>query len=144
MRSRIINQGPPRTFALVFGAGEEVVGGMQEFIQSQDVTAAEFTGLGAMSDVVLGYFDWDRKTYKRIPITEQVEVVSFLGNVALGEDGRPSLHPHVVVAKADGTAHGGHLMQAHIRPILEVVLTESPTYLQRRKDPESGLSLIQL
>jgi predicted DNA-binding protein with PD1-like motif len=37
---------------------------------------------------------------------------------------------------------GGHLLEAHVRPTLEVVLTESPRHLHKRKDPESGLALI--
>ena len=54
------------------------------------------------------------------------------------------MHTHVVVSKADGTAHGGHLLEAHVRPTLEVIITESPTHLHRRSDPETGLALIRL
>jgi hypothetical protein len=56
---------------------------------------------------------------------------------------KPRLHAHVVVGKRDGTAHGGHLLQARVRPTLEVILTESASYLARRHDPESGLALIR-
>jgi len=62
--------------------------------------------------------------------------------VALGPDGKPALHPHVVVSRADGLAMGGHLMEAHVRPTLEIILTESPKHLHKRKDVESGLALI--
>jgi predicted DNA-binding protein with PD1-like motif len=92
---------------------------------------------------VLGYFDWLKKDYTRIPIEEQVEVLALVGDIALN-DGEPKLHPHVVVSKADGTAHGGHLLEAHVRPTLEVIITESPTHLHRRSDPETGLALIRL
>jgi predicted DNA-binding protein with PD1-like motif len=92
---------------------------------------------------VLGYFDWQRKDYRRIAIEEQVEVLNLTGNVALA-DGKPKLHPHIVVGKADGSAHGGHLLEGHVRPTLEVVVTESPAHLQRRSDPETGLPLLAL
>jgi len=49
-----------------------------------------------------------------------------------------------VVGKPDGAAHGGHLLEAHVRPTLELILTESPRHLQKRHDPESGLALIDL
>lgn len=75
-------------------------------------------------------------------MNEQVEVVSLLGDIALGPDGKPALHPHVVISRADGMAMGGHLIEAHVRPTLEVVLTESPRHLHKRKDRESGLALI--
>ena len=46
--------------------------------------------------------------------------------------------------EANGTAHGGHLMEAHVRPTLEVILVESPQHLRRQTDAESGLALIRL
>lgn len=54
------------------------------------------------------------------------------------------MHAHVVVGKSDGSAHGGHLLEAYVRPTLEVVLVESPAHLRRRPDRDSGLALIDL
>lgn len=144
MRSRIINEGEERTFVVVFDTGDEVLDGLGRFAREHAIAAARFTGIGAFSGLVLGYFDWQEKKYRRIPVAEQVEVVSLLGNIACGEDGKPTLHPHIVVAKADGSAHGGHLLEGRVRPTLELVVTESPAHLQRRHDPQSGLALIRL
>ena len=144
MKSKVVNGGPQRTLVAIFETGDEVVGGLKRLAQEQQAGAAEFTGIGALSDLVLGYFDWQKKEYRRTAIREQVEVVSLLGNFALADDGKPTVHPHIVVAKADGTAHGGHLLEAHVRPTLEIVITESPSHLQRRRDAASGLPLISL
>ena len=65
-----------------------------------------------------------------------------IGDIAIN-DGEPALHVHVVIGRADGSAMGGHLLAAHVRPTLEVVITESPAHLCRRHDPESGLPLIK-
>jgi predicted DNA-binding protein with PD1-like motif len=100
MKWQIINEGKQRTFALIFDSGDEVVDGLKRFAHATTATAAEFIALGALSDIVLGYFDWQRKDYRRIAIDEQVEVVSLVGNFALGEDGSPTVHPHIVVAKS--------------------------------------------
>ena len=143
MKSKLIYDGPQRTFVVVFDSGDEVVEHLLAFAREHRLSAAEFTGIGAVSDAVLGYFDWQKKDYERIPVGEQVEVLSLTGNIALAE-GEPKLHPHVVVGKADGSAHGGHLLAAHVRPTLEVIVTESPAHLQRRSDPETGLALIRL
>jgi predicted DNA-binding protein with PD1-like motif len=70
-------------------------------------------------------------------------VLSLLGDIALA-DGESSLHAHVVVGKSDGTARGGHLIEARVRPTLEVMIVESPSHLQREHDAESGLALIRL
>lgn len=144
MRYKLVNATTPRTLVAVFATGDEVVSGLEKLAREQEAAAAAFTGLGALSDLVLGYFDWEEKSYRRIPPREQVEVVSLIDNFALGEDGKPSVHPHIVVARADGSACGGHLLEAHVRPTLEVVVTEAPSYLQRRHDPQSGLALIRL
>jgi predicted DNA-binding protein with PD1-like motif len=143
MKSKLINDAPQRTFALVFDKGDEVLEKLLAFAKEHELAAAEFTGLGALSDAVLGYFDWQTKDYQRIPIDEQVEVLNLTGNVALA-DGEPKLHPHIVLGKADGTAHGGHLLGGHVRPTLEVIVTESPRHLERRSDPETGLALLRL
>jgi predicted DNA-binding protein with PD1-like motif len=104
-------------------------------------SAASFTGIGAFSRVTLGYFDLETRDYLRISIEEQVEVLSLAGNVALA--GRePKLHAHVVVGKRDGTAHGGHLLDARVRPTLEVVAVESPGHLRRHMDEATGLPLL--
>ena len=143
MKSKLINDGPQRTFALVFQTGDEVVAGLEAFAKEQRLAASQFTGLGALKDAVLGFFDWETKDYRRIPVREQVEVASLVGDVTLGENG-PKVHPHIMLSKSDGAALGGHLLEAHVRPTLEVVLTESPAHLHRKHDPDSGLALINL
>jgi predicted DNA-binding protein with PD1-like motif len=145
MKSKLLHdQGGVRTFALVFDTGDEVAGGLAAFARERRLGAAQFTAIGAFRDVTLGYFDWEKKDYRKIPLREQVEVLSLVGDVAEGEDGTPLVHAHVVVGRSDGAAHGGHLIEAHVRPTLEVVLTESPAHLRKRYDPASHLALIRL
>ena len=38
---------------------------------------------------------------------------------------------------------GGHLLEAHVRPTLEVIMTEAAEPLQRRQNPEVGLPLLE-
>jgi uncharacterized protein len=132
-----------RRFAVVLDTGEEAVECLLSFAREHRITAAAFTGLGAFQDVTLGFFDIEKKDYERIRLDEQVEVVTLVGNFAT-KDGDAKLHPHVVVSKRDGRAYGGHLMEAHVRPTLEVVVTESPADLRRETDPETGLPLLAL
>jgi uncharacterized protein len=141
MKSKFIADEGSKTLAVVFDKGEEVAAGLLKIAQEHNLTAASFTAIGALSDVTLGYFDRERKDYKKIPIREQVEVLALTGNIALS-DGRPKAHAHVVVGKSDGTAHGGHLLEAHVWPTLEVIVVESPQYLQRKYDRATGLTLI--
>ena len=78
----------------------------------------------------------------KIPVRQQVEVASLMGDVA-ELDGKPALHLHIVVGKCDGQAMAGHLGEAHVRPTLEVIVTESPAHLRKRYDPASNLALIR-
>ncbi len=73
-----------------------------------------------------------------------MEVLSLVGTIALKDDGEPQVHAHVVLGRSDGTTRGGHLLEAYVRPTLEVVIIESPEHLQRRTDKETGLPLIGL
>jgi predicted DNA-binding protein with PD1-like motif len=133
-----------QTFALVFDTGDEAMAGLSQFAREQRLSAAHFTAIGAFSRAVLAYFDWDTKQYQRIPVEEQVEVLALTGDVSEEADGKPKVHAHIVLGRRDGTTRGGHLMEGHVRPTLEVVLTESPAHLRRRHDPATGLSLIRL
>jgi predicted DNA-binding protein with PD1-like motif len=144
MQSRLISeQAGEQTFVLVFDLGDEAMQELREFAREHGLSAARFSGIGAFSRVVLGYFDWQEKDYQPIRVDEQVEVLALVGDVAL-DDGDSAVHAHVVVAGADGAARGGHLLEGHVRPTLEIVLTESPAHLRKRYDPESGLTLIAL
>jgi len=133
-----------RTFVLVFDAGDEVVSGLMDFAGENGLDAASFTAIGAFGTATLGYFDVEKKEYERIPVHEQVEVLSLLGNVAPTEDGEPRVHAHAVLGASDGSTRGGHVLEARVRPTLEVILVESPEHLRRREDPETGLPLISM
>jgi hypothetical protein len=117
--------------------------GLLDFAKRERLTSGHFTAIGAFESVTLGYFDWAQKDYARILIREQVEVLSLVGDVAL-EGADPKIHAHVVVGKRDGTAHGGHLLEARVRPTLEVILIQPPGHLRRRFDPRSKLALIEV
>jgi predicted DNA-binding protein with PD1-like motif len=144
MTSKLIQDGQEKTFALVFDAGEEVVAGLLQFASDHELSGAHLTAIGAFERVTLGFFDLAKKDYKRIAIQEQVELMSLVGNIARDDQGKPKLHAHVVVGKSDGTAHGGHLLDACVRPTLEVVVVEASQHLRRTMRAELGLALLDL
>ena len=144
MKSKLIHEhGGQRTYALILDKGDEVVATLTDFARKNNLGGSQLSAIGAFQDVTLGYFDRERRDYKKIPVREQVEVLSLLGDIAQ-KDGEPKLHAHVVVGRSDGSTRGGHLVEAHVWPTLEVILTESPTHLRKRHDEETGLALIQV
>lgn len=142
MHARLLNQGPERSFALILETGEEAIAALQRFAEEQELASSRFTAIGAFMNVTLGYFDWERKTYLKTRVEEQVEVLSLIGDIA-SQDGRPKIHAHVVLGRRDSSTCGGHLLEGRVRPTLEVLLTDAPAHLQRVFDPASGLALIK-
>ena len=142
MKTALLDErGGLRTFVIVLATDDEAVKSLTSFAVNQRLAASHFTAIGAFSRAVVAYFDWSAKQYRHISIDEQVEVLSLMGDVTI-EDGKPKVHAHVVLGKADATAHGGHLIEASVRPTLEIVVTETPRPLHRRFDPASGVALI--
>ena len=144
MKSKLLqDEDGLKTFALVFDKDEEVKDSLMRFATENGLRGAQVTAIGAFSEATLGFFDRRKKRYREIPIEEQVEVLSFAGNI-VEKDGKPMLHAHVVVGKADGTAHGGHFLQGRVWPTLEMIVFETDAHLRRVHDEETGLPLIDL
>ncbi len=142
MKSRLVNDNDgERSFVLVFRTDEELIGELKRFARENNLVGSQFNAIGAFRDVTLGYFDPDTRKYEPIPVREQVEVLVLTGDIAAGEHG-PSIHAHVVIGRRDGTAMGGHLLEAHVRPTIEMMLRELPVNLQKRHDPATGLMLM--
>lgn len=143
MHYQLIHPGANKIWAVVLETGEEANACLLEFANALQLSAAQLSAIGAFQRAVLGYFDWNTRDYKRNAVDEQVEVVALLGDVAL-EGAQPRLHLHAVLGRSDGRALGGHLLEGHVRPTLEVIVSETPAHPRRRHDPVSGLALIQL
>ncbi len=130
-----------KTYAVIFSTGDEVLAGLTEFAETYHLAASRITGIGAISSATLGWLDLQKKMYRKITVDGQVEVLSMLGDIAL-YNGKPVIHAHMVVGYPDGAAHGGHLIEAHVRPTLEVIVTEYPKAMHKQADPDSGMALI--
>lgn len=144
MQTRLLNDAQGlRTFAIVLETGDEAIDSITRFAQEERLSAAQLTAIGAFRKAVIAYFGWETKEYRHIPVEEQVEVASLIGDVALAPDGSRALHIHLVLGRRDGSALAGHLLEGLVRPTLEVVVTETPAHLRKVHDPESGLALIR-
>lgn len=144
MESKLIFEREGRkTYALVYEKGNEFISRLQAFAEQQALVASHFTAIGAFSEAMLGYFDRQKMDYQKIPVKEQVEVLTLVGNIT-SSGGEYKIHAHAVLGKADASAIGGHVLEAHVWPTLEVIVEESQSHLFRRTDPETGLPLLDL
>jgi predicted DNA-binding protein with PD1-like motif len=143
MRIRQITEERERTYAIVLETGDSVMTCLRECAAAEQLSAGSFTAIGAFSDAVLAWFDWKTREYAEFAVDEQVEVLTLTGDIALGPDDEPQVHAHVVCGRRGGATLGGHLIDAHARPTLEIILREAPAHLRKRLDAESGLALIR-
>ena len=144
MKWKSINNGVERIFVLILDQGEEAFKAITDFADSEKITGASVTAIGAFSNAKVGWFDLAAKKYKPIEVREQCEVLSLIGDVAQGDDGKASLHLHAVLGLQDGTLRGGHFLSGSVQPTLEVTITESVVHLRRKKRPDLGIALINV
>jgi uncharacterized protein len=143
MKVQLLDPGEPmKQYAVIFYQGDEALSGLLEFAQKYQITSAHFTAIGAVSGATLGWFDPQRKMYKKIPIVGQHEVIGMSGDIALYR-GKPVVHTHMLVGNSDGTTRGGHVLAAYVSPTLEVMVTVDPVAMQKRFDPATDLTLIE-
>jgi predicted DNA-binding protein with PD1-like motif len=142
MKVQLLNPGETtKRYAVIFYQGDEAFSGLLEFAQKYHITSAHFSAIGAVNGATLGWFDPQRKMYKKIPISGQHEVIGMSGDIALYQE-KPVVHAHMLVAAPDGTTQGGHVLAANVSPTLEVMVTVDPVTMQKRLDPNTDLTLI--
>ena len=145
MKSKLVlEKAGERIFVLVLDSGGEAVAEITKFAKREGLRFASLTALGAFQNAVVGWFDLDAKAYHKIPIEQQCEALSLIGDVAESDEGQPSLHVHAVLGLSNGSTRGGHLLEAIVRPTLEVTIIETPAFLRRKHRPDLGIALIAL
>jgi len=143
MKAKVVEDADVVTYVAICDPGDEAVSALTEFARSERLEASQITAVGAFEHATLGWFDPAARDYRRIPVDEQCEVLSLIGDIAEGQDG-PILHMHVVLGLSDGTTRGGHLLEGRVYPTLEVVVTEAPAQLRKIMRPDVGIPLIDL
>ena len=145
LQHRVISTGPhgEKTYAVIFGKGDEVMSGLTEFAEHENIQAAQISAIGAFQHAVFAWFDDERKAFRNVPIDRQVEACSVLGDIGLVA-GKPAVHIHSVVALPTGETRGGHMLEAYVWPTLELFLTAFPEPLVKVHDDETDLALFDL
>jgi uncharacterized protein len=138
---QVKNTPDEKVYAVIFHNGDEALSGLTDFAIQNKIEDAHFTAIGAISSATLAWLDLSKKIYHRIPVTEQSEVLSMIGDVATF-NGKPIVHMHAVLGKSDGSTIGGHVFELNVNPTLEVFVTVNTTPLRKKPDDTSGMKLI--
>ena len=143
MNYKLINDDKQKTYAIILESGEEAKEQILSFAKKMNLSASQFTAIGAFSDTTVGFYDFSIKDYKKNRFNQQMEVVSLAGDISMYKN-EYKVHGHIVLANEEGAAFGGHLIKGIVHPTLEIILTESPLYLKREMDEKSGIPLIKI
>jgi predicted DNA-binding protein with PD1-like motif len=142
MGYKLLNNGSEKTYAMILQYGDEPIAQLKALAAKEKLFGCHFTAVGAFSETEVGFFDFKSRDYLKIRFSDQMEVLSMIGDITMYED-KPQVHAHVVLGKRDGSACGGHLLRGIVHPTLEIILTESPAWMRRQMDARSGLPLIK-
>jgi len=123
--------------------GEEVGASLQLFFEESGVQGGTVVGIGALQDTELGFFDCRSAQYMRRLFPEELELVSFLGNVTL-LDGRPFMHAHAILSGTDFVAKAGHFFKGVVAVTMECQIFPIASPVSRKLDEAIGLKLMDL
>ena len=142
MKVKVVKNAPEeKVYAVIFYKGDDAMSGLTDFAIQNHIVDAHFTGIGAVNGATLAWLDPAAKIYHRIPVAQQVEVLSLIGDMTTF-NGKPIVHMHAVLGKPDGTTIGGHVFELDVNPTLEVIVTVNTVPLKRKPDEASGMKVI--
>ena len=142
MKWQLLDDEQGATRVVVLDPDEDPVQVLAEFARRHDIRGAQVTAVGAFKEAVVGWFDREAKEYRPIPVGEQCEVLSLMGDIADSPSG-PVPHLHAVLGMEDGRTRGGHLLSGRVWPTLEVMVRSAGPPLTKVYHPEVGLALIE-
>lgn len=119
-------------------AGDDLRACLQGLAADLGLGGAEVSGIGALADPELGYWDLQQRLYHKQVFGGVFELLSLKGNLTLLQD-RPFLHAHVTLSGPDYRVFGGHLFEARVGVVAELFLTPCEAPLRRLDNAELGL-----
>ncbi|MCK4594986.1 DNA-binding protein [bacterium] len=127
-----------RRFLVRVPRGEELVAHVDDLINEHGIEQGFISGIGAVSEATIGFYDQDTHEYRELDLTGGIEIVSLLGNISQKE-GRSHAHLHIGLADHEGRMYGGHLSGARVF-LTELVIVEfTGRELERVPDEATGL-----
>ena len=138
-----VRQVAKRRWLLVLDRGEELVGTVTGFLEEKGVLGGHVSGLGALRNTTVGYFDVEKQEYVKRTFEESMELGNLVGTVG-SADGKPLLHAHVTLSGPELIAFAGHLVKGEVSVTAELLVTNFEQDLPREEDEDIGLKLFAL
>lgn len=130
-------------WAVRIDRGEDIWESLRAFGERAGVRAGLISGLGAVGECELGFFDREDGSYVRRTFIGEHEIGILTGNFSELE-GRPFPHCHIIIAGRDFVAHTGHLFRGIVTVTCEVQVVTGPGTLLRASRPDLGFNPLEL
>ncbi|MHA2362521.1 MAG: PPC domain-containing DNA-binding protein [Candidatus Hodarchaeales archaeon] len=129
------------TFILRLDKGETIIETLQKFLEEKEINGGFFTGLGAVNQIILRYFDQNENKYYEKTFNEDLEVTSLIGNITMFQ-GKPAIHSHIVLGNKEFQSISGHFTEGTVGATLEVILIKREFGVIRKLNENLGLNLL--
>ena len=130
------------TWYIRFDRGDEIVSLLLELCRREGIRSATFNGIGGCASAAIQTFDPEAGAFHTQEKAAMLELVSLMGNVVTGEDGRLYHHTHALFSYVEEGQHrilAGHLKETTVRYTAEIELRPvSGGAIGRKHDPETG------
>lgn len=136
---KLLNTQKP--FILVLKKGENLFEGILRCADAANLQAASISGLGALDDVTIAYYNLDTKQYQTKLFHGMYELISLHGNISFVE-GKRFLHIHAALGTEEYNVIGGHIMEATVGPTAEITIVPLASPITREFNAEVGLKLM--
>ena len=123
--------------------GEEILASLKDACAAHGIRAGFISGLGALSEVELAFFDPEKKEYLSRTFQETLEIGNLVGNISRMDD-ETFIHVHLTVAGPELLAFTGHLKRGIVGVACEIYIRKSTKEIKRIRDPEGGFNPLKL
>jgi len=130
-------------YALKLDPDEEIVASLRQFASERGIRAGLISGIGAVGETELGFFQRTTGTYTTRTFVGEHEIGALMGNFSELE-GEPFPHCHIVIAGEDMVAHTGHLFRGLVTVTCEVQIVTDPGVLRRVRRADLGFNPLEL
>ena len=120
--------------------GELVNDKLLEVAKIEKLNSGWINGLGAISDIEIGYWDIEKKIYIKKYFDEDYELLSLIGNISLVNN-ESFIHTHISFSNTEFKVFGGHMFDAKVIAAAEFCIFTSNYHLHRKLNCDIGLSL---
>jgi predicted DNA-binding protein with PD1-like motif len=124
-------------------SGDDILQSVRQFATAKRLGASLIEGIGSLSKVKLGHYDFKTKQYRYETFEDDLEILNLSGNIA-SMNRRPLPHVHVTLGRRDFSVIGGHLDEGSSANMVEISISKLPGKLLKSRDEELGLNVLQL